>query len=103
MSESVEGVRVAATRQNAGRPLILAVFPGGVNSPVVTGCAAMIFVFGSASRARLSHVFGTATALLAAKLKIDRAIKSGKIGLRVWRVLVRILRILFIALSALEV
>src|SRR2546426_11868035 len=61
MSESLLGVSVAATRQNAGRSAYgLALppsrLPGGVNCPAPTTCADVIAASFSASFARLSHV-----------------------------------------------
>src|SRR5215831_1505621 len=75
ISESAEGVRVALTRQKGGKPLMLVGLAGGVNSPEVTGSAAVIFVFGSASCARLSHVFGVASAGCAPIIRIERTSK----------------------------
>src|SRR5580704_4981673 len=70
MSESRDGFSVAATRQNAGRPLTActkAVGAGGppeamgiVNAPASTARASVIVVFGSASDARLSQVWPAA-------------------------------------------
>ena len=65
MSESLDGVRVAVTRQNAGKaPYIRAAAAegglppadtGGANAPASTARAAVIVAWGSASDARLSH------------------------------------------------
>jgi len=64
MSESLDGLIVAATRQNAGRlrktcpagPDGLApAEPGGVNAPASTTLASVMVVCGSAIDARLSH------------------------------------------------
>jgi hypothetical protein len=70
MSESVDGFSVAATRQNAGRPLAACTKVGGtgglpagmgiVNAPASTAHASVIVVFGKASDARLSHVWPAA-------------------------------------------
>src|SRR5262249_22244816 len=81
MSESADGVRAAETRQKAGRFLMTVGLPGRVNAPVVTDCAAVIFVFGSESWARLSQVFGVANAASDADIKADRAIRIVKISL----------------------
>jgi hypothetical protein len=72
MSESVDGFSVAATRQNAGRPLAACTKVAGagvppaaigiVNAPASTARASVIVVFGSASDARLSHVWPAAWA-----------------------------------------
>src|SRR6478672_10497446 len=60
MSESADGVSVAATRQNAGRSVMAFPRPprppGTSNAPAATGCAIVIFASGSVSEARLSHV-----------------------------------------------
>src|SRR5438128_2097560 len=65
MSESLVGLRVAATRQNAGRPRNACAAAGGVaapppeigsvNAPGPTARASVIVVLGSLSDARLSH------------------------------------------------
>src|SRR4030095_14399341 len=66
MSESADGVSVAATRENAGSdaytrgtgggaPPCRAV-PGGVNAPGATSCAIVILVLSSVRRARDSQV-----------------------------------------------
>src|SRR5512143_701502 len=66
ISESLEGLRVAATRQNSGRSLYaLAVLPfpaalGWENCPAGTICAIVMVASGSASEARLSHVAANA-------------------------------------------
>src|SRR6202049_3150350 len=70
MSESVDGFSVAATRQNAGRSLTACTKAVGagvppaamgiVNAPASTARASVIVVFGSASDARLSHVWPAA-------------------------------------------
>src|SRR6185436_8915134 len=65
MSESLDGVSVAATRQNAGRSANgFAPRPraGGVNAPAATVWADVIVVFGSLSDERLSHVAACADA-----------------------------------------
>ena len=62
MSESVDGVSVAATRQKAGRRLncgtAAALAPGSVNPPAGTICARVIEVFGSAIDDNRSHGAG---------------------------------------------
>ena len=61
MSESLEGARVAVTRQKAGRAenckAAVAGPPGigGVKAPTATAFADVIVVFGSLTEARLSH------------------------------------------------
>ena len=60
ISESLEGVRVAATRQKAGRFCMALVEPGAVNDPPVMVCADVILVFGKESDARFSHVAAVA-------------------------------------------
>jgi hypothetical protein len=63
MSESVDGLNVAATRQNAGSCLKAAVgcapprpVAGDENAPAATDCANAIVVFGNESAWRLSQV-----------------------------------------------
>jgi hypothetical protein len=63
MSESLEGVSVAITRQKAGSPLKSSAFDrpgpgtaGGVNAPAATLCADVMVTFGKLSLERLSHV-----------------------------------------------
>src|SRR5712691_8523070 len=65
MSESLVGLSVAATRQNAGRLLKACVAAGGaaappaaggLNAPALTACARVMVVFGRVSSdARLAH------------------------------------------------
>jgi hypothetical protein len=62
MSESLEGVSVAATRQNVGNPEKAAPGPppraggpGGTNAPGATSPAEVTFTFGRFSVATLSH------------------------------------------------
>src|SRR5438093_7570113 len=65
MSESLDGVNVAATRQNAGRSRKACAAAageaapptraGGVNAPASTTCASVIVVFSSVRDAKLSH------------------------------------------------
>ena len=60
MSESDEGVRVAATRQKAGTskpaaPCPPGAAPGGANRPAGTASAAVILALGKAVRARVSQ------------------------------------------------
>src|SRR5438552_3389989 len=71
ISESLEGLRVAATRQNAGRSrnacgtAFAAVAPmgvGGANAPAPTICAKVIAAFGSVRDAKLSHDTGAMAA-----------------------------------------
>src|SRR5687767_12396965 len=62
MSESLDGLSVAATRQNAGSspngaPSPLA--PGGVNVPAGTACASVIVAAGTTSAVSLSHAVAT--------------------------------------------
>src|SRR5689334_4930892 len=60
MSESLAGLMVAVTRQNAGRFLADAAGTpepdGGTNAPAATGCADVMVVSGSFNAARLSQV-----------------------------------------------
>src|SRR5262245_12624762 len=65
MSESLDGVSRAATRQNAGRRFRISALngPGAPgcaggcgNCPAATACAIVIVVFGRVRLARLSHV-----------------------------------------------
>src|SRR6266853_5357782 len=60
MSESLAGLIVAVTRQNAGRFLADAAGTpepdGGTNAPASTGCASVMVVSGSFNAARLSQV-----------------------------------------------
>src|SRR4051812_9811281 len=59
ISESLAGLMVAATRQNAGIFFTDAggsLAPGGMNAPAATGCADVMVVSGSLSAARLSQV-----------------------------------------------
>ena len=64
ISESLEGLSVAATRQNAGSlPYAAAgdsLGPGGINSPAPTLCAEVIVVFACERVARLSQEAATA-------------------------------------------
>src|SRR4026209_1476699 len=65
ISESLDGFKVAATRQNAGRFIsdafcCVAVDPGGVKVPAGTVCANVTVVFGNESPVRLSHVAASA-------------------------------------------
>src|SRR5689334_8807240 len=55
MSESLDGFRTPATRQNAGR-LLIGWPTGGVNDPAGTACAVLMVAPGSESVARLSQV-----------------------------------------------
>jgi hypothetical protein len=76
MSESVDGFNLAATRQNAGRPLAACTKAVGggvppaamgiVSAPASTARASVIVVFGSTKDARLSHVWPAAWAATAA-------------------------------------
>src|SRR5262245_2312731 len=64
MSESLVGVSVAVTRQNAGSLAYVFVAPrapGGVNDPASTIWAESIFAFGSVIPARCSHAVAAAT------------------------------------------
>src|SRR5690242_11683232 len=60
MSESLAGLMVAVTRQNAGRFLVDGAGTpepdGGTNAPASTGCADVMVVSGSFNAARLSQV-----------------------------------------------
>ena len=63
ISESLDGVSVAITRQKAGRPLKRAVFArpgpgaaGGVKAPAATLWADVMVTLGRLSLERLSHV-----------------------------------------------
>src|SRR5262245_1514362 len=63
ISESLAGLMVACTRQNAGRFLTEAggaLAPGGTNCPAATCCAEVMVVSGSLSAARLSQEAGAA-------------------------------------------
>src|SRR5215471_10446013 len=68
MSESLAGLMVAITRQNAGRAFTEAdgvVAPGGTNAPAATCSAEVIVVSASFSVARLSQVAAKAGAAAA--------------------------------------
>src|ERR1700686_3791573 len=74
MSESLAGLMVAMTRQNAGKPLNKAAGAGkpggGTKAPAATCCAEVMVVSASLSVARLSQVAaraGTARKLIVAK------------------------------------
>src|SRR5438094_7793152 len=92
MSESADGVSVAATRQNAGRLANgvalaggAAFAPGGVNCPAATSCADAIVVFGSASFARASHARPSAAArveIAAASAMVESTVDIRMIILR---------------------
>src|ERR1017187_8171267 len=79
MSESLVGVRVASTRQKAGRSLYGLVagplparplgFSGRVKAPAATVCAAVIVASGNFSEARESHVAANPVALAIAKTR----------------------------------
>src|SRR5262249_13764176 len=60
ISESLVGVRVAATRQNGGRFVKGCEAPGGRNDPAVTGAAIVIRACGTFNSVSDSH--GTAAA-----------------------------------------
>src|SRR6187455_3051782 len=67
MSDSADGLSVAATRQNAGRSANgLACTPprpaGAVSPPAATDCASVIVVFGSDALERSSQVAASAGA-----------------------------------------
>src|SRR5712692_4895671 len=68
MSESVVGLRVAATRQKAGRSLndaggaLAGCGAGALNAPAATGSARVMVVSGRVSEARFSQVAATAGA-----------------------------------------
>src|SRR5262245_34287377 len=68
MSESLDGLSVAATRQKAGSALkarALPPPPGGLKAPAATACASVTDAFGSASDARVSHDVPAAWACMA--------------------------------------
>src|SRR5580658_7299123 len=76
ISESLDGLRVAVTRQNAGRSLYGFApgprppprpfgFAGSVNAPAATLCALLIVASGKLSDARLSQVVAAITGKLA--------------------------------------
>jgi hypothetical protein len=63
ISESLDGVKVACTRQNAGKPLKSAIFTrngpgaaGGMKAPAPTLSADVIVTWGRLRRERFSHV-----------------------------------------------
>src|SRR5579864_3359697 len=71
ISESLAGLIVAATRQNAGRFFTEAggtFSPGGINAPAATGCADVMVVSGRFSAARLSQVAAMAERGMARKI-----------------------------------
>ena len=58
MSESLVGLRLACTRQNAGTPAncwVDAATPRRRKRPAATGCASRIVTFGRERDVRLSH------------------------------------------------
>jgi hypothetical protein len=67
MSESLAGLIMAVTRQNAGRFLADAAGTpepdGGTNAPASTGCADVMVISGSFNAARLSQVAARAGTL----------------------------------------
>src|ERR1700730_1910861 len=65
MLESEVGIRVAVTRQKAGRPVIVAggLDPGTTKTPVVLSVAELIVVSGSCNDWRLVHGVAIAGAL----------------------------------------
>src|SRR5580704_8054638 len=83
MSESFDGVRVAATRQNAGKrekrapagapAASIPPAPGGVKAPGATLCANVIFAFGSEREAKLSHEAAIAGEPLQANIAVSAA------------------------------
>ena len=91
MSESLEGLSVAATRQNAGRSANCAPPPprppaGGVNAPAATGCAIVMVASGSLSELRLSHVAAAAgPAIDTLNATNTAAIPSIFIGVSSWK------------------
>src|SRR5260370_25430773 len=68
MFESLEGLRIPETRQNAGSLLIAGPF-GGVNDPEVTASAVLMVAPGSASVAKLSHVVATAGSVTSSAIR----------------------------------
>src|SRR6476469_1537311 len=72
ISESLAGLIVAATRQNAGRFFTEAggtLAPGGINAPAATGCADVMVVSGRFSAAMLSQVAAMAAPGVAKRIK----------------------------------
>src|SRR5205814_541809 len=86
ISESLVGLSVAATRQNAGSSLNAAFgslprprpVAGAENAPAATGCAKVIVVSGSAKEARLSHEAANA----------DTALRHAGIAIRATRAVI---------------
>src|SRR5688572_19807544 len=85
MSDSLEGVSVAATRQKAGRSLNGLPPPrpaGAVNAPAATGCAIVIVASGSFNDDRLSQVAALAgpawITSRAAKPRVTRTLARGE-------------------------
>src|SRR6478672_3798806 len=72
ISESLPGLIVAATRQNAGRFFTEAggtLAPGGINAPAATGCADVMVVSGRFSAAMLSQVAAMAEPGMARRIR----------------------------------
>src|SRR5579864_600472 len=86
MSESLDGVRVTATRQKAGKrekrapagapAASIPPAPGGVKAPGAMFCANVIFAFGSEREARLSHEAAIADEPLQANIAVSAANKA---------------------------
>src|SRR5215470_3007580 len=71
MSESLDGVSVASTRQNSGTALYGSGRPaGGTNAPAATNFALLIFACGRDNDVRLSHEAAkTGAATVAAQIR----------------------------------
>src|ERR1700736_4664298 len=73
MSESLEGFKVAATRQNSGRFWKAALLPcGSLNPPAGTIWAVVMVVSGRESEARLSQVAAMLGAAVRLSIAVDR-------------------------------
>src|SRR5690349_10803356 len=75
MFESEVGVKVAATRQNAGR-LIKTLPLGAVYVPAATGSAAVMVVSGNDKPARLAHIAAAADVAAMQKREVSSAAES---------------------------
>src|ERR1041385_8722632 len=86
ISESVEGVSVAATRQNDGRFLNdwgcfpLGAGKGDVNAPAATSSATVMAVFFSLSDVRLWHVEAPETGAMPIATSVNRNVNRVRIG-----------------------
>jgi hypothetical protein len=85
ITESLVGVDVTAIRQNGGKPVCVAVDPGGVKLPLVTDCATVIVACGSATPARLSQVCAVADA--PEQIAANESDHTNSLGLNVMRFL----------------